>query len=155
MKIEKPFIKNVNNRIGYLIDPSDTAVDRVDGGLQTMQAMNFLARAVQNVVNLGLLEYVTLIQAIDINCAKLYKAFYCHLIQTKANSYESHAIDPPTLKRNTMPNSKQFSDWLRSVDSNLDEATAFDGFVPFRYVVREAEGQKDHANRSSGITFAD
>ena len=36
----------------------------------------------------------------------------------------------------------------------MDEATSFDGFTSFIYVIRESDGRKDHSNLSSGIMFA-
>ena len=60
---------------------------------------------------------VTLLQAIDADCAKFYKAFQCQLTQTKTKSDESQVIDLPEMKSKKIPNSKQFSNWLCSIDS--------------------------------------
>ena len=59
------------------------------------------------------------------------------------------------MKNNTIPNSTQLSDWLRTMDSTLDEFTSFDSFTPFIYVVRETESHKTHGDLSSGIAFSD
>ena len=44
MTMDKPVIKDINNGLEYLLDPSGTAADRVECGLQTMQAIEFLSR---------------------------------------------------------------------------------------------------------------
>ena len=48
MKMDKPVIKEIKNQLGYLIDPNNTAADRLDCGLQTMQAIDLMVRSVQD-----------------------------------------------------------------------------------------------------------
>ena len=57
-----------------MIDPNGTLADRVDCFLQTMQAINLLDRAVQELANQVLTLHVTLLQVIDTNCGKFYKS---------------------------------------------------------------------------------
>ena len=61
MKMGKPFIKEIKERIEDLIEPNNTTVDKVCFGLQTMQAINFLEIAVQDLEIIGLLEDITLL----------------------------------------------------------------------------------------------
>ena len=63
-----------------------------------MQAINLLVKEVQYLENIGLLEDAMLLQAIDTNCAKLYKYVQIHLTHTNTNSHDSRVIDLPTLK---------------------------------------------------------
>ena len=132
---------------------NNTILYRVDCGLQTMQAIDFLSRTVQEISNRGLLVDVMLLQAIDADCANFYKSVQRHLIQTKTKSNDSRLIYLPIPKRITIKNSTQFSYWLHRVDSNLDESTSFDGFTPFSYVLREEEVHSSHVGLSPGITF--
>ena len=61
MKMDKPMIKDINKRLGYLIYPNNTAADRVDCSLQTMKSIYFLDISVQELEKRGLPEYVTLL----------------------------------------------------------------------------------------------
>ena len=154
MTTEKPITKNNKKGLGCMVDPNNTAADKVDCDLQTIQGIDFLARAVQDLSNRGLLEDVTLLQAIDTNYANLYKAFQGLRTQTKTKSSDSWVIDLLALKSDTMSKSTQFRDWLSIMESTLDEATSFDGFNPFSDVVRETEDHKNHSYLSLGITFS-
>ena len=46
--MDKPITKEIKKRLGDLIGPNDTVEDRVDCGIQNMQAIEFLARSVQD-----------------------------------------------------------------------------------------------------------
>ena len=46
MTINKPVIKEIKNRMTRLVDSNVNSTTRVDRGLQTMQAIDFLSRAV-------------------------------------------------------------------------------------------------------------
>ena len=59
-----------------------TKLDKVYCGLQTIQAIDFLTILVQYLANRGLTKDVTLLQSIDTNCDKLYKAVQSLLKQT-------------------------------------------------------------------------
>ena len=131
-----PVIKEIKKRIGYLVYPNYTAADIVYCGLQTMQAIDFLASSVQDLSNRVLPVYVMIIQAIYANCAKFYKAVQIHLRQTKTISDGYRVIYLLALKINTMANLTQFRYWLLYLYSTLDKDTSFDGLTPFRYVVR-------------------
>ena len=80
MTMYKPVLKNIKKRLGYLIDHNDTTEYRFNCGLQTLQVIGFLARSVQYLANRGLMDDVTLIQAINTNCSKLYKVVQHHLM---------------------------------------------------------------------------
>ena len=43
---------------------------------------------------------------------------------------------------------------MRNVASTLDEATYFDGFTPFTYMVRESGGYEDQMDMSQDTTFS-
>ena len=103
-----PVIKEIKKRIGYLVYPNYTAADIVYFGLQTMQAIDFLASSVQDLVNRVLPVYVIIIQVIDANCGKFYKAVQRHLRQTKTISYGYRLIYLLALKSNTMANLTRF-----------------------------------------------
>ena len=109
----------------------------------------------RNLQKQGLPADVIPLQAINIDCAKFYKAIQRHLNHTKTSLDDYRPIDLPELKRNTMPNSTQLRYLVYSLESILDEATSFYGFTPFIYMLREAEVHKDDAGLSSGITFSD
>ena len=109
----------------------------------------------QELSNRGLPADVTLLQAIDDNFSKFYKTVQINPTQTKTKAYEYRSIYLLALKSSTMTNSTQFINLLRSMDSTLDEATSFDGFTLFSYVVREIEFQKGRADLIPDIMFAD
>ena len=44
---DKPIVKEINKRLGYMVDPNNTGADRVYCGLQTMKAIDFLSMALQ------------------------------------------------------------------------------------------------------------
>ena len=54
MIMDKPVIKDIKERLGYLADLNNTTSYRVDCVLKTMQVVNLLARAVQDLANQGL-----------------------------------------------------------------------------------------------------
>ena len=137
MTTNKPVIKDIKKRLGNLIEPNDTASYRLYYGLQTMQYIDFLDIEVQDLANRGLQEDAMLLQSINADCAKLCKSVQRHLTQTKTKSDEYRLIYLPKLKRNTMPNLTHSSDWLRIVESTLDESNYFHGSSIFSYVVRE------------------
>ena len=83
MALYTPVIKDNKKRLGDLMDPNDTASYRLKCGLQTMQAIDFLARSVQELGKRVLPADVTLLQVIDANCAKFYKDVLQHLPQYK------------------------------------------------------------------------
>ena len=153
--MEKHVKKDIKKQLGGVIDPNDTAAERMDYGLQTMQSIDSLVRAVHVLTNRGLPEDVMLIQAINANYNQFYKSLQRNLTQTKTNSYDSLVKNLLILKINTIPNSTQFSDWLHIVYSTLDEATSLDDFTFLSYVVIETEGHKAHAALSSVIIFSD
>ena len=67
--MDKNFIKEIENQLGYLIDSNDTEIDRADFGLQMIQAIEFLSTSVQDLANIGLLTDIILLQTIDADCA--------------------------------------------------------------------------------------
>ena len=71
MTMDNPFIKKIKKRLGDLVGPNNTTAERVDCCLQTMQAIDFLAKAVQDLFNRVLPADVMLLQEINYNCAKL------------------------------------------------------------------------------------
>ena len=81
--IDKTVIKDIKKQPGDLIEYSDTTSYSVDCGLQTMQAIEFLTRSVQDLANRGLSSDVTIIQSIYTHCAKFYMAVQHRLTQTK------------------------------------------------------------------------
>ena len=76
-------------------------------------------------------------------------------MQTKTKSDDAWLIDFPSLKRNTMTNSTQFSDWLCIVQSTQDESSSLDNLIPFIYLERESEGHMAYFNLIPGIKFSD
>ena len=54
MIIYKPVTKEIKKQLGDMIYPNETTSYRVDCVLKTMQVVNFLARAVQDLANQGL-----------------------------------------------------------------------------------------------------
>ena len=117
MTMENSIIKEIKKRLMDLIYPNDTAPDRLECDFQTLQAIDFLSREVQDLANQGLPVDLMLIQSINTNCYKLYKYVQCHLTHTNTKSNYSQLIDLLTLKSNTIPNSTQFSNWSRGVES--------------------------------------
>ena len=104
-----------------------------------MQDINFLTRYVQELGIRGQLINLYLLQDIYSDCANFYMPIHRHIMQTKSGFDDSRVIDLPILKRNTIPNSTHFSDWMRNVASTLDEATYFVGFNKFSYMVIECD----------------
>ena len=54
-----------------------------------------------------------------------------------------------------MPKATQFSDWMWNMTSTLYKETSFDGFTPFRYMVREGDRHEEHTYLAQDIKFAD
>ena len=110
MITENRFIKYIKKQLGDLIDTNDTEMNRVDCGLQNFQATNLPDTAVKKIENIGLAEYVMLLQATYAKCTEFYKVVQHHLTLTKTKSDKYRVIDPPTLKMDTIPKSTPFSD---------------------------------------------
>ena len=55
MKMDKLVIKEIQNQLGDLINPNDTAAERVHCGIQTMQAIDSLEIAVHDLTNRGIM----------------------------------------------------------------------------------------------------
>ena len=108
MTMYKPFIKDIKKRLWYLVYPNYTSKDRVYCVLQTMQSIDFLARAGKDLVNQGLPVDTTLLKSIDSYFYKLYKADQPNLIHIKTKSDDSRVIVLSSMKRYTMINPTQF-----------------------------------------------
>ena len=87
MKMNKPVIKEIKRILDILFNGNDTAATRVDFGLNTMQAINFLPRPAQYLTNHRIPTDLSLLQMIAAGCDNLYKYVHHHSTQTKAGSY--------------------------------------------------------------------
>ena len=136
MTMDKTVIKDIDKWLVSLVDSTFIARTRLDCGLHTMQAIDFLLSAVQDLSNCGLTSNVTLLHEIYTCWDNFYRSFQIHQTQTKSISDDSRVIYLLILKCNKMPNSTQFSYWIRNMASNLDGETSFYGFTPFSYMVK-------------------
>ena len=146
MKMDKPVTKETKKRLVILVDSNVTVETLVDYQLQIMHAIDFLSRAVQDLANCGLPPDIYLLQEINTDCASINKSVCLHSMHTKAGSDDLRVILLPILKRNTITNSTQFSDWMQNVAQTLGKATYFDGFTTFIYMVREGNVKEDHTD---------
>ena len=101
MKMDKSLTKEIKKRLENLVDSNINPTPRVDFGLYTIHAIDFLSRSVQDIANHGLMPKVTLLQEIDTDCTNFYKYVQSHITQTNSSSDECREIDLPISKRNT------------------------------------------------------
>ena len=127
----------------------------MDCGLKTIQAIEFLSGIVQYLFNCGLNPDVTLLQEMYTYCDNFYRSIQLHTTQTRSGSDESWAINLHILKRNTMPNSIKFSNWMRNMASTLNKSTYSYGFTLLRFVIREINDHVNHVDFSQDTTFLD
>ena len=73
--MDKPVIKDIKKRMEDLVIFNSAAATKVDCGLHTMQAINFLSIVVQCLANRGLPPDISVLQEIDAECAKSHFIF--------------------------------------------------------------------------------
>ena len=75
IKMDKLVIKEIKKRLESHVYSTVNASTQLDCGLQTIQAIYFLSRAVEDFLNCGIIPNVTLLHGIDMYCDNFYKYF--------------------------------------------------------------------------------
>ena len=152
--LDKALLKDVKKQLQDGIDTALPVDDRVDCNVMTMVAIDMAAKAVQDLAHRGVAQDVALLNLINAQAVRYYKDVARHLASTKTSKDETE-VTIPKLAGNTMANSTQFKDWMRTVLTDLKLITSVDGVTPLSYVLREADAHVAFADLDPNDSFAD
>ena len=144
-------MKTVLRSLRDNVDPSLPARARVDCSLPTIAALEVMAFAINTLVDRGVEPDEDLLAFLDTEAVGFFKEVVRHM-RNKTCSMSETLVLPP-LAKGTPVNSTGFSQWVDSVQEELDTKTSADGFTPLSYVTRPEEEEKAYCDLDEDRTL--